>query len=220
MTLVLACAALGVVLAPLFDRAVDLVPALGRTPDEVVRYRAIPARLVVAAVVAAGAFAAMAARFGAEPELVPYLLLVAALVPLALIDVEHHRLPDRLVFPALAVSLPAIVVVSLVEGEPGAILRALVGLVAYAGVLAAFALISPAGMGLGDVKLGLLLGLYLGWLDLYLVLLGLFLGSVLGAVMSLVVLGITRDRRAHFPYGPNLCLGALVAIACSSQLLA
>src|SRR5690606_21859380 len=110
----------------------------------------------------------------------------------------------RLVFPALAVSLPAIVVVSLVEGEPGAILRALVGLVAYAGVLAAFALISPAGMGLGDVKLGLLLGLYLGWLDLYLVLLGLFLGSVLGAVMSLVVLGITRDRRAHFPYGPNL----------------
>ena len=216
---VLICAAVGAALGPIIDRAAERVPFLGRAPEDVHRHRRIPGRLVVSCVLTAGAFAAMAARFGARPVLLPYLGLVAALVALTLVDVEHHRLPDRIVFPALAVAIPAVVVVSLVEGVPSAIPQALIGLVAYAGVLFVFALISPAGMGPGDVKLGLLLGLFLGWIDLYLVLMGLFFGTLLGAVVSVLVLAVSRDRKAGFPYGPNLCIGAVAAIALSSHLL-
>jgi leader peptidase (prepilin peptidase)/N-methyltransferase len=219
LVLVLVCAAIGAALGPAVDLAAERVPALGRTPDEVHVHRRIPGRVVVASLLTALAFAAMAHRFGAELPLVPYLVLGAALVALSLIDVEHHRLPDRLVFPTLAVAVPLVVAVSLAEGVPGAIASALVGLVAYAGIMLVFACISPAGMGMGDVKLGLVLGLFLGWLDLYLVLVGLLLGSLLGAVLSVGVLAVTRDRKAGFPYGPCLCVGALAAIALSGQLL-
>ena len=114
--LVLLCAVLGVALDPVVNLAAERVPALGRVPEDVHQYRRIPGRLLVSCALTAGAFAAMAGRFGFHLPLLPYLGLGGALVALTLVDVEHHRLPDRIVFPALAVAVPAVVVVSLVEG--------------------------------------------------------------------------------------------------------
>jgi leader peptidase (prepilin peptidase) / N-methyltransferase len=84
--------------------------------------------------------------------------------------------------------------------------------------LMAVALLVPAGLGLGDVKLGLLLGLVLGWNSLELVAGGLLLGTLCGAAFALVVATIARTRTVEIPYGPALCLGALVAIVWSEQL--
>ena len=90
---------------------------------------------------------------------------------------------------------------------PRLIGAALVGAVVFAGVLLVLHLVSPAGMGFGDVKLGLLLGLYLGSIRLSLVVWGLLLGSLIGAVMAMPVAVRARDRRACIPFGPALAAG-------------
>ena len=71
------------------------------------------------------------------------------------IDLELYRIPDRLVFPTLAIAVPGVVLISLQKDVPEAIPRALVGSATFFGLLLVFHLISPRGMGFGDVKLGL-----------------------------------------------------------------
>ena len=90
-------------------------------------------------------------------------------------------------------------------------------------------LVYPAGMGFGDVKLALVMGLYLGWLGwapdsptsytgpLRLVLYALMLGCILGVVFGLVSQVATR-RRGAFPFGPALALGCLVVVLFATEL--
>jgi leader peptidase (prepilin peptidase)/N-methyltransferase len=75
-------------------------------------------------------------------------------------------------------------------------------------------------MGMGDVKLALLLGLYLGWLSLGHVLLGLFLGFLLGSIagIGLLVTGV-RGRKDHLPFAPFLAAGAVLAVLAGEPLL-
>jgi leader peptidase (prepilin peptidase)/N-methyltransferase len=160
-------------------------------------------------------------RFGASIVLVPYLLWTAVLVLVSVVDLEDHRIPDRVVFPALGASVPLVFLVSLLEDVPRAALWAVVGAAAYAAVLFVFFLVNPAGIGFGDVKLGLLLGLYLGWIDLYLVLVGLAAGALIGALVGaaiLVVRGWQQGRRTGFPFGPPLAAGAVLTVVFSSAL--
>jgi leader peptidase (prepilin peptidase)/N-methyltransferase len=83
---------------------------------------------------------------------------------------------------------------------------------AATGGLLVLALISPRGMGMGDVKLAGLLGLYLGWLGWPVVLTGLFLGFLVQALLGLALLAVRRvDRRTELPFGPALLAGALAA---------
>jgi leader peptidase (prepilin peptidase)/N-methyltransferase len=156
---------------------------------------------------------------------VPFLLLAAVLVVVSMIDLEHFRIPDRIVFPALAVSLGLIIFVSLIEGFDAVYVRnALIGSVAYFVLLLVPHLIYPKGMGFGDVKLALLMGLYLGWIYsdpfqvLGLVMWALVLGSGLGVVAGLGF-ALVRGRRAEFPFGPALALGCLLAIQFSDALV-
>ena len=153
------------------------------------------------------------------------LFLVAALITLAAVDLRVYRIPDRINFPSMAVGLAAIVVASLVEGEPGTIVGALIGGFLYASMLFLAHLISPRGMGWGDVKLAWLMGFYLGWrgyepgggLDLVLgplraVLLGAALGSILGVVSGAAYAIARRSTKVVFPYGPSLAAGCTIAV--------
>ncbi|CAN5853814.1 A24 family peptidase [soil metagenome] len=170
-------------------------------------------------------FAVAALRFGASWVLVPFLVLFASLVAVTVIDLACYRIPDRIVFPTLGLALPLIVVVSLVVGIPEAIGPALVGSVVYFGLLFVPHLVYPKGMGFGDVKLALVLGLFLGWLGpswlfaVQLVLLALVAGCVLGVVMGMGVL-VVRGRRGAFPFGPALALGTVVVVLFSNPILA
>jgi leader peptidase (prepilin peptidase)/N-methyltransferase len=75
-------------------------------------------------------------------------------------------------------------------------------------------------MGMGDVKLAVLLGLYLGWLSLGHVLLGLLLGFVLGSVVGLGLLAAgVRGRKDHLPFAPFLAAGAVMAVLVGRPLL-
>jgi leader peptidase (prepilin peptidase)/N-methyltransferase len=134
--------------------------------------------------------------------------------PLLLIDVEHRRLPDRLVLPAAGVGVVLLAVASAVRGDWGPLGRAAAaGAIVFA-VFCTVALASPRSMGFGDVKLAGVLAVYLGWLSWGHVLYGIFAGFVLGAI---VAIGLLAGRRASLKtdiaLGPALIVGALLVAA-------
>lgn len=153
-----------------------------------------------------------------------YCALFGILAALSAIDIEHYRLPDLIVLPALVVSIPLITVISIVDGEPELIRYALTGGAIYFGFLFIAHLISPRGMGFGDVKLAAVMGLYVGWLGttyveaLALVLWAMLIGFATGSVFGFAVL-LRRKRNRPFPFGPFLALGAVAAVLLSRGLL-
>lgn len=187
----------------------------------------LPRRWLVVEVVTAALFAVFAARYGDDLVVVPLLVLVAALVAVSVIDLQLLRIPDRVTFPALALSIPLVLLVSLHHDAVGAFTAALIGSAAYFVALLLPHLVYPRGMGFGDVKLALLMGLHLGWLGwseahpvygpIQLVLYALMLGCALGVVFGLVSAVATR-RRGEFPFGPALALACVIVTLFASDL--
>jgi leader peptidase (prepilin peptidase) / N-methyltransferase len=141
------------------------------------------------------------------------LALVAVVVPVALIDLDHKIIPNKITLPAglLAVAIGLTL-------RPSAVPEQLVSGAAAGGFLLVFALAYPRGMGMGDVKLAGVLGLYLGKAVAVAVLSGVLAGTVIGvAVMART--GITRGRKTAVPFGPFLALGGVIALFAGSPVL-
>jgi leader peptidase (prepilin peptidase) / N-methyltransferase len=172
----------------------------------------ISARYPLVEVATAAGFAAMALRFGTDPALPAYLYLTAVGLALALIDLDHKRLPDALTlpsYPVLAVLLGAAALL----GAGGSWPRALLGAAGLFAVYFALCLAYPAGMGFGDVKLAGVLGMATAWLGWGEWTVGLFLGFLLGGLAGVVlVLSGRGGRKTALPFGPFMLLGALVAV--------
>jgi leader peptidase (prepilin peptidase) / N-methyltransferase len=168
----------------------------------------------------AAVFAGLAWRFGPRPVLIAYCYLGAVGVALAIIDARYRRLPDALTLPSYPVALALLGVAALTTpGGARHYLTALAGLAATGLVFAAQALIYPAGLGWGDVKLSGLLGGYLGWLGVGPLVTGLVAGYLLAAGAGLVLLAARRaTRRTLVPFGPFLLAGALFAILLSGPV--
>ncbi len=134
----------------------------------------------------------------------------AVLVALSAIDVTHRIVPNRIVIPAAGVTLA---VHTLIDPSPEWTIAAL----AAASFFLAAALIYPAGLGMGDVKLALLLGAMLGRT----VTLAIFVGLVAALVPSIVLFARhgSKARKMAIPLVPFLALGALVALYWGSPLL-
>lgn len=176
-------------------------------------------RIVLVTVLSAVTLGLIGTAIGPAPELPAFLWLGAIGVVLAVVDVEHHRLPDRLVLPSYVVTDLALLVAATVTDDFTPWLRSLAGMAAVFGVLFGLAIISPGGLGFGDVKLGGLLGLHLGWLGWDYVVLGIVLGFVVGAVASLALIAVRRaSLRTHLAFGPALLAGTLVAILAGPAL--
>jgi leader peptidase (prepilin peptidase)/N-methyltransferase len=170
-----------------------------------VRYLAVE---LLTAVLVAACFL----RFGLSAEAFLAAFFCAALVALSAIDVERRILPDLIVLPSFAVVLVAHMALEpdraleWVAGSLGASLFLFLALLAY-----------PAGMGMGDVKLALLLGAMLGKY----VAVGLMLGMVAALVPSIVLLarhGLAA-RKMGIPFGPFLALGSVGALFWGPELL-
>jgi leader peptidase (prepilin peptidase)/N-methyltransferase len=154
-------------------------------------------------------FVAFASR---DPERILLLApFTAILVALTLIDLEHHRLPNSIVYPSVVVAAAWIVATRILGGTLDPI-GAAIGSLAYGGALLLIALVSRGGMGLGDVKLAGLIGLVLGAVDLPSVGVAAAAGILLGGVAGMVALARGADRRSALPFGPMLAAGALVAV--------
>lgn len=161
-------------------------------------------------------FALVALRMpvgGSRWDLLPYLPLVLVLVVLSFIDLEHRVLPNRIVIPSLAVEIALFAVAAWRGPGLDAWVRALEGGAAAFAFFMALALVSPRGMGMGDVKLSALLGLSLGYLGWGRLLVGFFLSFVLGALAGIALIARGRaGMKSHVPFGPSLALGAVIAI--------
>lgn len=159
-------------------------------------------------------FALVALRFGGSWEVPAFLAVAAGGMLLALIDLRHRLLPDRVVLPSLCIGLLLLAVAALGEGSWAPLVRALLGAVVLFAAFLVLALISPSGLGMGDVKLAALLGLYLGWLGWDAVAFGAAAGFVVQALLALVLLASRRiGLKGELPFGPALLLGAAVAVA-------
>jgi leader peptidase (prepilin peptidase) / N-methyltransferase len=157
-----------------------------------------------------------------------YFAVVA--VRLTVIDVRHHRLPDRIVFPSYAVAgalLLGAVAIHYVAGAPAAAavpdgdagLLGVPGLRVIAGGAALWLFyfllraLYPPGMGFGDVKLAGVLGMYLGFLGWPHVLAGTFAAFLLGGLWSVGLLLSRRGTlKSSIPFGPFMLAGTAVAM--------
>ena len=145
--------------------------------------------------------------------LVVDLVAAAFIVPLVLVDLRERRLPDGLTLGGAASLLLLLAIEGAVTGDLGPWAGAVLGALAMSGVLLVLHLASPAGMGFGDVKLGLLLGVILGSRSVGLVPGALLVAGALGAIGGLVLMCKHRRRDVTLPFGPYLVLGTVAALA-------
>jgi leader peptidase (prepilin peptidase)/N-methyltransferase len=152
-------------------------------------------------------------RVGADPALPAFLVLGALGVVLAAVDLATRRLPDPLVLTAYGAGLVLFGLAAAWSGDAVPLLRACLGTVALFGLYLVLALVNPAGLGFGDVKLAGVLGLHLAWLGWDVLLVGALAGFLLVAVVALVLLVTRRaNRSSELPFGPFMLVGALLAV--------
>ena len=159
------------------------------------------------------------AAVGAGLLLAAYLYLAAVSVVLAVIDHTTHTLPDRVVLPSYLIGGTLLAGASLVRDDPGGLLGGVLGLVVLWSLYFLLAVLSPSGMGFGDVKLAGLLGLYLGWLGWGALLIGAVGAFVFGGSFAIVLLATRRvPRTAGIPFGPWMLAGAWAGILAGPAL--
>jgi leader peptidase (prepilin peptidase)/N-methyltransferase len=171
-------------------------------------------RMLVTALVGVIVGGLAGAAAGLSALLPAFLALALAGIPLVVIDYEHHRLPNRLVYPAAGAAIVLLALAAAIQHDWSAYLRSLeAGAVVYI-VLFVLMFIAPRSFGWGDVRLGAILGLYLGhtsWVDVYY---GIFAGFLLGSVVAVVLLALRRaNRKTPLAFGPMLLVGALLLLA-------
>lgn len=145
--------------------------------------------------------------------LVAFLWLAGVSVALAVIDLEHHRLPNAIVLPSYAVGGVLLAASSILVGDWPALVRAAIGLASLFAFYLIAALSYPGGMGFGDVKLAGVLGLYLAWLGWGEFAVGAFAAFLLGGLFAIVLLATRRvQRTGGIPFGPWMLAGTWVGV--------
>jgi len=143
---------------------------------------------------------------GADRDAWLGLAFVLVLVPIALIDLDHRLIPNKLTLPGATL---AVVLVALTRSD--ALVEHLIAGLAAGGFLLVAAIAHPAGMGMGDVKLAAVMGLFLGRAVGPAMFVALIAGSVVGALI-IARKGAKEGRKTAIPFGPYLAFGGLVGL--------
>jgi leader peptidase (prepilin peptidase) / N-methyltransferase len=167
-----------------------------------------PALELVTALLGAGSIAA----FGANWRGLAVMVMALALVPVVVIDLQHKLIPNIVTYPAAALALTFAIL-----DNPSRWWVPVAGAFGAATFLFVLWVIKPAGMGLGDVKLALLLGAVLGAS----VIPAFFIAFAAGAILGIVLMasqGI-KARKNQIPFGPYLAAGAVLALWVGPSLI-
>ncbi|KQS66291.1 prepilin peptidase [Modestobacter sp. Leaf380] len=211
LTVAALVAALGLPAGRVLNRLAHRVPAARSEPGPVAT-RALAVRPPWLELGTAGLSAAVVLHVGLGPATAAWLWFALGAVLLTVVDLQHLLLPNRLLLPLTTGAVVLLAGAAAGAGTWPDLGRALVAAPVVATGLLLLALANPAGLGMGDVKLGLLVGLYLGWLGWPSVLVGLLLAAVAQAAVGLVLLAAGRaGRRTALPFGPAL-LGGVLAV--------
>lgn len=182
--------------------------------------RPMAARPVLLGLAAAAVMGAEAARLGPDPVLPAFLALGLALVVLSAVDLERMIIPNRVLYPATGVVAVLLAVGSAADGR-----WVPLGWAAACGAasVAAFGLVhlvSPRGMGFGDVRLAGLVGMATGWLSPGRAFVTFLAAFVLGSVVGVVVMAVSgQGRRTRVPFGPFLAAGAVLSVLAGGPLV-
>jgi leader peptidase (prepilin peptidase)/N-methyltransferase len=172
----------------------------------------ISARYPLVELITAASFAGIALTRGFDTDLILELPFAAMLIAVAGIDFDHRIIPNKILLPAAVYGVLGAAVIrtdelpELLIAGGGAFLFLLLAALAY-----------PAGMGMGDVKLAGVMGLYLG----ISVIPALFLAFLAGSIVGLTMMARegAGARKKGVPFGPFLALGALVALLVGPELI-
>ena len=152
---------------------------------------------------------------------IAFLWLAAVSVALALIDIDVHRLPDRIIVPSYIVGVLLLGAASVLSGDGERALRAGIAMIALAAAYFLMALVYPGGMGLGDVKLAGLIGLYLGFTGWGALAVGAISAFILAGIFAGVLIATGKaTRKSGIPFGPWMLAGAWIGLAAGQPIAA
>ena len=180
---------------------------LRRLPGEVLPHR----RMIAPLAVVAALWAVWVSGPGwATPA---FVVVAVAGAAHAVIDARTHRLPDAVTLPALWTTAALLGGAALVAGDGGRFVRALLGAVVLGGAYLLLHLVNRRGLGRGDVKLAVLLGLPAGWAGWDALWWAGVLPFLLGGLAALVLIVTRRaNRSTAIPFGPWMLAGTAVAL--------
>lgn len=173
----------------------------------------ISARYPLVEALTAALLAACVLRFGADRDVWLPIVFVLVLVPIIFIDLDHRIIPNKITYPA-AVVAPLLV---LLFDRDDIVEHLIAGFAAFAFLFAA-AWFYPKGMGVGDVKLAGVMGLFLGRN----VAPGLLIAFLVGTLVGLAIMarkGVAEGRKTAVPFGPFLAFGGLVALFAGDEIV-
>lgn len=148
------------------------------------------------------------------------LFFVAVTITLTITDLEHKRIPNRILYPSVPVAIALLALGALTEGRIEDLWRALLGAFAYFAGWFVISMLTRGGFGMGDVKLSFLLGLYLAFESWRTLVVGAFLAVLIGGVVALALLATRqKGRKDQIPFGPSLIAGAWVALIWGQSIL-
>ncbi len=165
---------------------------------------------------------ALGALVGVYPAAfaLPLAFFAAISIALALIDLDTHTLPNAIVLPAYPVLAGLLVVASLLSSDWARLITAVAGAAILFGFYYLLAIISPRGMGFGDVKLAGVIGMLLGWLGWGPLAVGGFSAFLLGGTFSIILILFRRvNRKGGIPFGPWMIVGAFVGVVFGDPLI-
>jgi leader peptidase (prepilin peptidase) / N-methyltransferase len=173
----------------------------------------IPARYPLIELAVGAAFVATVLVLRDDPaEMALGLVFVAVLAAITLTDLERRVIPNAILLVGTAIAIGIVAAT-----DPASLPERAAAAAGAGGFLLLFALIYPGGMGMGDVKLAAVMGLFLG----VSVVPGLFVGIGLGVLVgfALMLRYGSAGRKHAIPFGPFLALGGVVALLAGSQMI-
>jgi leader peptidase (prepilin peptidase) / N-methyltransferase len=187
------------------NRAASSPPAPARSTPTALRLRLSRTARLCLVTASALAWGLCFERFGFGIKAIAACFFASVLIALSAIDLEKHILPNRIVLPAIAV----LAAIQLAE-DPGTGAKRLAWGGGAFGLFLILALVYPAGLGMGDVKLVFFLGLGLGRSVISAVVLGILAAGLVG--LAVLLRYGSAGRKVALPFGPFLAAGSLVVL--------
>lgn len=148
-----------------------------------------------------------------------YLWFMGVTIALGLVDLDHRRIPNRILYPGTIVGIALLAGGAVADRDTGALGRGLLGGLAEFGLLLGLAVLARGGFGFGDVKLGFLLGVFSAYRSWGALVVGGFAGFVIGGLLAVALMTAGRaGRKDMIPFGPSLILGCYLGIAVGSSV--
>ncbi len=172
----------------------------------------IPLRSILVEIITGLVFLLVWLRYGLSWETGLVTLYSCILILIGGIDLEHHKIPNQIIFPAIGLSL---LMIPLFHSE--SLWMMLLGGGVGFGVLFLIALVAPGAMGMGDVKLVLFLGFIIGFPRIVIT---LFLAFVSGGLIAGILLSLKKiGKKDAIAFGPYLALAGVITLLYGTQIL-